>query len=187
MALAGTVFSTVESAASDPTRALQFGVLGKTWHLVSAALSKISICLFLFARLLGRARQWRILPGLLALAVAAVDFAFVLAVNLQCRPLEKVWRPLVAGQCWDPGIQISFGYAQGGQFSVLDLQLASVADEPSVFRLLLGLPRALLRPDRAGHLPRQRRNLALLHHLRPEPGVGLLHSLPPLIFHRLND
>ncbi|GAB1313488.1 hypothetical protein MFIFM68171_03698 [Madurella fahalii] len=116
VALIGTIFGIIESTASDPARALEFDVLGQPWYLMSVTLSKISICL-LFMSLLGRARQWRILLGVLIVLMAAVNLAFSLTVNLQCRPLEKVWKPLVEGSCWDPSVQLNFGYFQGA-FSV---------------------------------------------------------------------
>ena len=93
--------------------ALQFYVIGQPWYLVSATLSKISICLF-FIGLLRRARQWRMLLVGLIVVMAVINLAFALAVYLQCRPLEKVWEPSVAGSCSDPSIQVNFGYAQGG-------------------------------------------------------------------------
>ena len=67
--------------------------------------------------LLRRARQWRILLAGLIVIMAVISSAFALAVYLQCRPLEKVWEPSVAGSCSDPNIQANFGYAQGGRFS----------------------------------------------------------------------
>ncbi|KXX73650.1 hypothetical protein MMYC01_209521 [Madurella mycetomatis] len=116
VALIGTIFGIIESTASDPARALEFDVLGQPWYLMSVTLSKISICLF-FMSLLRRARAWRILLGVLIVLMAAVNLAFSLTVNLQCRPLEKVWKPFVEGSCWDPSVQLNFGYFQGA-FSV---------------------------------------------------------------------
>ncbi|KAK0704817.1 hypothetical protein B0H67DRAFT_361147 [Lasiosphaeris hirsuta] len=113
VALIGTIFGIVESTTTDPSRALEFDVLGQPWYLMSATLAKISICLF-FIGLLGRARQWRMLLGVLVFLMAAVNFSFSLTVNLQCRPLEKLWRTTVAGVCWDPSVQLNFGYFQGG-------------------------------------------------------------------------
>lgn len=95
---------------------MQFFVIGQPWYLISATLSKVSICLF-FMGLLRRARQWRILLAGLIVIMAIINLAFALAVYLQCRPLEKVWNPSVAGGCSDPSIQMNFGYAQGGMFS----------------------------------------------------------------------
>lgn len=114
MALIGTIFGIVESTTEDPTRALEFDILGQPWYLMSATLAKISICMF-FISLLGEARQWRILMGILIFLMAGVNFSFALAMNLQCRPLEKLWRPNVEGDCWDPDVQLNIGYFQGGK------------------------------------------------------------------------
>ncbi|KAK3986634.1 hypothetical protein QBC44DRAFT_402039 [Cladorrhinum sp. PSN332] len=116
VALIGTVFGVIEATSSDPARALEFDILGQPWYLMSVTLSKISICLF-FMKLLGRARQWRILLGVLIFFMAVVNLTFSLTVNLQCRPLEKLWNPEVEGSCWNPSVQRDFGYFQGA-FSV---------------------------------------------------------------------
>ncbi|KAK4166233.1 hypothetical protein QBC43DRAFT_21986 [Cladorrhinum sp. PSN259] len=116
VALIATIFGVIEATSSDPARALEFDILGQPWYLMSVTLSKISICLF-FMKLLGRAQQWRILLGVLIFFMAAVNFTFSLTVNLQCRPLEKLWHPAVEGSCWNPSVQRDFGYFQGA-FSV---------------------------------------------------------------------
>ncbi|KAK0634969.1 hypothetical protein B0T17DRAFT_502561 [Bombardia bombarda] len=116
VALIATIFGIIESTSMDPSRALEFDILGQPWYLMSDTLSKISISLF-FVVLLGRARQWRILLGIIIFLMAAVNLTFSLTVNLQCRPLEKLWRPSVDGVCWDPSVQLNFGYFQGA-FSV---------------------------------------------------------------------
>ncbi|KAL2142809.1 hypothetical protein VTI28DRAFT_703 [Corynascus sepedonium] len=116
IALIATIFGILEGTASSGERALQFDVIGQPWYLMSATLSKISICLF-FILLLRRARQWRtLLAGLIAV-MAVVNLAFALFVYLQCGPLEKAWKPSAAGGCLDAGIRSNFGYAQGA-FSV---------------------------------------------------------------------
>ncbi|KAK3387507.1 hypothetical protein B0H63DRAFT_521558 [Podospora didyma] len=116
VALIATIFGIIESTTPDPSRAVEFDVLGQPWYLMSVTLSKISICL-LFISLLGRARQWRILLGVLIFLMAAVNLSFSMTVNLQCRPLEKLWNPSVLGECWDPSVQLNFGFFQGA-FSV---------------------------------------------------------------------
>lgn len=115
MALVGTVFGIIEATTMDPARAAEFDILGKPWYLMSDTLSKISICL-LFIVLLRGGRQWRILLSVLIFLMAAVNFSFALTVNLQCRPLEKLWNPSVDGVCWDPNVQLNFGYFQGGKY-----------------------------------------------------------------------
>lgn len=67
-------------------------------------------------RLLGSARHWRILLGVMIFFMAVVNLTFSLTTNLQCRPLEKLWNPSTPGVCWDPSVQLNFGYFQGGEF-----------------------------------------------------------------------
>ncbi|KAK3371784.1 hypothetical protein B0T24DRAFT_721805 [Lasiosphaeria ovina] len=116
VALIGTIFGIIEGTTQDGARAVEFDVLGQPWYLMSVTLSKISICL-LFISLLGKARQWRILLGVLIFLLAAVNLSFSLTVNLQCRPLEKLWNPSALGECWNPSVQLNFGFFQGA-FSV---------------------------------------------------------------------
>ena len=111
--LIGTIFSIVEGSMKTSSSALEFNVLGQPWLMMGATLAKISICLF-FIRLLG-ARRWRVLLGTMIVLMAIVNFTFSLTVNLQCRPLEKLWNPQSAGVCWDPSVQLNFGYFQGGK------------------------------------------------------------------------
>lgn len=113
IALIGTIFGIIEGTASDPTRAVEFNVLGQPWYLVSVTLSKVSICLF-FMSLLRRARRWRFLLVGIIVLMAAFSLAFVLAIYVQCRPLEKVWHPSLAGSCSDASVRLGFAYAQGG-------------------------------------------------------------------------
>jgi len=114
VAFVGTIFAIIESTSDNPVRALEFDLLAQPWYLMSATLSKISMCLF-FMSMLGRARHWRILLGVFIFTMAAVNLAFALAVNLQCRPLEMLWRPDAEGECWSPSVQMNIGYAQGGE------------------------------------------------------------------------
>ncbi|KAK4101967.1 hypothetical protein N658DRAFT_470418 [Parathielavia hyrcaniae] len=117
LALSGTILSILESSASDPKRALQFNVIGQPWPLLSATLSKISICLF-FMGLWRRARRWRLLMAGLMVAMAAISIVSVPVLFLQCRPLEKAWNPAVAGHCAGSSTQVNFGYAHGGRSSL---------------------------------------------------------------------
>lgn len=113
--LIGTIFSIVEGSMTTSSSALEFDVLGQPWLMMGATLSKISICLF-FIRVLS-ARRWRILLSVMIFLMAIVNLTFSMTVNLQCRPLEKLWHPQLDGSCWDPSVQLNFGYFQGA-FSV---------------------------------------------------------------------
>ncbi|KAK4204680.1 hypothetical protein QBC40DRAFT_261314 [Triangularia verruculosa] len=118
VALISTCFTLVESTTFSPIRALEYDVLGQPWYLMSVTFSKIAISLF-YMRMLntsGKAKTscWRYLLGGLIFVMAVVNFAFALTVNLQCRPLEKIWRGgEVEGRCWEAKVQRDFGFFQG--------------------------------------------------------------------------
>ncbi|KAL1896591.1 hypothetical protein Sste5346_004625 [Sporothrix stenoceras] len=113
----GTIFAVIEgSSMVDSAHALEFDWLGQPWFMMGTTFAKISIYLF-FLRLVGSAKQWRILLSSQILLMAVLNFAFSLTTNLQCRPLDKLWDPAVVGVCWDPSVQQNIGYFQGA-FSV---------------------------------------------------------------------
>lgn len=97
----------------ENSRALEFDWLGQPWFMMGATLAKISVCLF-FIRLVGAVKQWRILLSVQIFLMAALNLAFSMTTNLQCRPLGKLWDPSIPGECWDPSVQLNIGYFQGG-------------------------------------------------------------------------
>lgn len=103
----------VEGSRKTSSSALEFDVLGQPWLMMGSTLAKISICLF-FIRVLD-ARRWRILLGTMIFLMSIVNLTFSMTVNLQCRPLEKLWNPDADGACWNPRVQLNFGYFQGGE------------------------------------------------------------------------
>jgi hypothetical protein len=111
------IFTVIEATSqNDRIRAMQFDYLAQPWLVFAATLAMISVCLF-FLRTLARARPWNYLLGVLIVTLAIVNLAFSLTANLECRPLAKLWEPTLAGQCFDPVIQLNLAYFQGG-FSV---------------------------------------------------------------------
>jgi hypothetical protein len=106
---------------TSSSRALEFDVLGESWFVMGATLSKISICFFFF-RVLGSARHWKYALGAVICVMAVVDFIFALMIDLQCRPLHKLWNPSIEGECWDPSVLLGFGYFQGSKSKVNSLR-----------------------------------------------------------------
>ncbi|KAK4228923.1 hypothetical protein QBC38DRAFT_131840 [Podospora fimiseda] len=131
IAFISTIFGIIEatSTTSNLIRALEYSILGQPWYLMSVTLSKISICLFFMRFLKSKRRQrsksknkrrGRWLLGSLIVFMAIVNLGYSLSINLQCRPLEKLWNDLGVeeeGGCWDLNVQRDFGYFQGA-FSV---------------------------------------------------------------------
>ncbi|KAI0529830.1 hypothetical protein GGR58DRAFT_525848 [Xylaria digitata] len=116
--IVGVSFAVVESVSQEnPQNALQFDYLAQPWLNVGSALSKVSIYL-LVRRLVAKDRFWRIAIAVQIALLLLVNLAYVFTTLLQCRPLEKLWKPDIPGDCWSLGIQQNIGYSQGA-FDVL--------------------------------------------------------------------
>ncbi|TGJ80648.1 hypothetical protein E0Z10_g8114 [Xylaria hypoxylon] len=113
LGIVGVSLTIVESVSQgNPQSALQFDYLAQPWLSMSSALSKASIYLFL-QRLISKLRFWRIAIGMQIAFLLLVNLAYVFTTLLQCRPLEKLWKPEISGYCWSLGIQQNIGYVQG--------------------------------------------------------------------------
>ncbi|KAI0455056.1 hypothetical protein F5B21DRAFT_212183 [Xylaria acuta] len=109
----GVSFAIVESVSQDDLRsALQFDYLAQPWLNMGSTLSKVSICLFA-RRLVARARVWRVVLSVEIILLLLVNLAYTFTTLLQCRPLEKLWKPDISGHCWSLSIQQDIGYFQG--------------------------------------------------------------------------
>lgn len=114
LGIIGVSFAIVESVSQDDLRsALQFDYLAQPWLNMASTLSKVSICLFA-RRLIARARFWRVVLAVGIILLLLVNLAYTFTTLLQCRPLEKLWKPNISGHCWDLSIQQNIGYFQGG-------------------------------------------------------------------------
>ncbi|KAH8164194.1 hypothetical protein CIB48_g4069 [Xylaria polymorpha] len=113
LGIIGVSFAIVESVSQDDLRsALQFDYLAQPWLNMASTLSKVSICLFA-RRLIARARFWRVVLAVGIILLLLVNLAYTFTTLLQCRPLEKLWKPNISGHCWDLSIQQNIGYFQG--------------------------------------------------------------------------
>ncbi|KAI0407780.1 hypothetical protein F4802DRAFT_487222 [Xylaria palmicola] len=113
LGIIGVSFAIVEGASQDdPQGARQFDYLAQPWLNMGSTLSKVSICLFI-RRLVARARAWRMVLAVQIILLLLVSLAYTFTLLLQCRPLEKVWKPDIPGRCWSLVVQQSIGYSQG--------------------------------------------------------------------------
>ncbi|KAI1125735.1 hypothetical protein F5Y10DRAFT_225261 [Nemania abortiva] len=113
LGIIGVSFAIVESVSQgDLQSALQFDYLAQPWLNMGSTLSKVSICLFV-RRLVARVRVWRIALAVQIILLLLVNLAYTFTTLLQCRPLEKLWKPDIAGRCWSLSIQQDIGYFQG--------------------------------------------------------------------------
>ncbi|KAI0555871.1 hypothetical protein F4679DRAFT_8661 [Xylaria curta] len=113
LGIIGVSFAIVESVSQGDLRsALQFDYLAQPWLNMGSTLSKVSMCLFA-RRLVARARVWRVVLSMEIILLLLVNLAYTFTTLLQCRPLEKLWKPEITGRCWDLSIQQDIGYSQG--------------------------------------------------------------------------
>ncbi|KAI1330670.1 hypothetical protein F5Y16DRAFT_396162 [Xylariaceae sp. FL0255] len=125
LGITGVSFTIVEGAniienSSNPdpghstSLSLEYNYLAQPWLNMGATLSKVSMCLLLLRLAGARVRLWRGVLAVLAVFLLLVNLAFTFATLLQCRPLEKIWNPLVVGgTCWSLGTLQGIGYFQG--------------------------------------------------------------------------
>ncbi|TRX94718.1 hypothetical protein FHL15_004490 [Xylaria flabelliformis] len=124
LGIIGVSFAIVESVSQGDLRsALQFDYLAQPWLNMGSTLSKVSMCLFA-RRLVARARVWRVVLSVEIILLLLVNLAYTFTTLLQCRPLEKLWKPEIPGRCWDLSIQQDIGYSQGAFDVVTQLFIA---------------------------------------------------------------
>lgn len=96
------------------TTALMWDTLGPVVALLSGLCTRLSICLCLL-RIFGIKREWR--WGLYTLMVFATVVVIPSIVGLlgQCSPMNKIWDPFVAGNCWPSKLALAIAYFNGGE------------------------------------------------------------------------
>lgn len=85
--------------------------VSQAFHIMSTAVAKISIVLFIRQIVgKGQTRIW-FLYGLVAalFVISAICVAFIFA---QCTPAAALWDPSLAStaKCWEPKVQQGYGY-----------------------------------------------------------------------------
>ena len=81
---------------------------------------RVSIC-FLLIRIFGLAtkKQWRWTIYSILVFNVLTSISCVIIVLAQCRPLTKLWNPLIHGSCWGPKTVNAIGDYNGGKFLAL--------------------------------------------------------------------
>ncbi|KAL8348923.1 hypothetical protein RB601_002172 [Gaeumannomyces tritici] len=102
------------------------GLLSSTFSFAGQALGKTGLALALlrFTRRGGRVRAFVLVN------IVLVNVLFAIGAVLfwvQCVPLEKLWRPsLAGGRCMDPRINVVYGIIVGGYSGIIDLILSAL-------------------------------------------------------------
>ena len=107
---------------SEIIKELKWHALSQIQLYICTALIKTSFCLFLI-RIVNKKYLVRFLYILCA-ALLMINLAVVIALVIQCRPLEKVWNVRVHGQCWSVDVLKIFGWIAGSKPNLLYQQFA---------------------------------------------------------------
>jgi hypothetical protein len=97
------------------------GGLGPTLAVLRIAWSKTSFGITLLRLMHGRLRRF------VAAVVVAMNVATVLQVVIvwvKCDPVERIWRPMVPGRCWDLRVSNGYAFFNGVLSGVCDLLFA---------------------------------------------------------------
>lgn len=115
MGLISTIFTGVESFYHDKRQAtLQVDYLAQPWLIMSTAAAKISITIMLL-RVAVDLRPWRVMFVVQTAVIVVFSTMACLVVALQCRPMQKLWRPEVEGVCLSLHAQHDLEHVQGGE------------------------------------------------------------------------
>ena len=85
--------------------------------IVSACLTKISICLFVM-RIPNSKRMIRLLY-FLVISTLLVGILCTVILIVQCEPLQKIWDSRIKGSCWNPVIPLAFTDLQSCKLLIL--------------------------------------------------------------------
>ncbi|KAI1084042.1 hypothetical protein F5B20DRAFT_576982 [Whalleya microplaca] len=128
LGLVGVIFTIVGSVGQGQLEvALQFDFLAQPWLNMALTVSTVSTCLSVLS-LDSRVGIWRVALDIQIIPLLLVNLAFAFAILLQCRPLERLWKPSIPGECWSLSIRQNLGYFQGAfaVFSQLSIALFTI-------------------------------------------------------------
>ena len=84
--------------------------------IVGVMFIKVSIALFLLRIFgLGQKMWWRWSLYLVMWITVLTSLSSAIIVLTQCRPLRKLWNPVVHGSCWNPETVVAVGEYNGGE------------------------------------------------------------------------
>lgn len=120
-------------ALPDLIQAIKYFWIASSFAILSTFFGKLSVAVLLM-RIVNRDRSYiAFLWTLMALLV--VVHVVVVTINFkQCDPTWWLWgrfdpTTTTVGSCWDPKIQINYGYFQGGEFAYITLPTYCLASK----------------------------------------------------------
>ena len=96
------------------SKAIMWQYVSQPILILSTMFTKISICLFLL-RIFGTRKVWKAGLYFIMAFATVTNLSSAAIVLAQCQPVQKIWNPLLSGNCWGPDTQIAIGDYNGGQ------------------------------------------------------------------------
>ncbi len=128
---------------------LKWTLIAEIQVVIGTSFTKVSVCAFVL-RIFKRTNKMLayFIYGLVTL-VTVTTVALVITFSLQCRPLNALYDPRVAGTCYSQHVTFSVAYGQGGELAriVVCASITHVIIAVSIFTdfLCAGLPFFIVR------------------------------------------
>lgn len=128
---------------------LEWTLIAETQIIIGTCFTKVSVCAFIL-RIMRRTNKMltHFVHALMTLVVVTT-LGLVITFLLQCRPLNALYDPEVAGTCYSQHVTFSVAYAQGGELAqiIICAKLAHNIIAVSILTdfLCAGLPFLIMR------------------------------------------
>lgn len=137
----GLGYHIVDIPDDDLPLALKYLTIAEFFAVLALQISKTSFAVTLL-RLAGRSWHNWLLWGIIITLNVVMGFDAI-EIFASCTPVAKIWRPLLAGSCWDPRVIIDVSIFAGAYSGVMDLILAG-------FPIVLLWPLRIERKEKIG-------------------------------------
>ncbi|KAF2797311.1 hypothetical protein K505DRAFT_144592 [Melanomma pulvis-pyrius CBS 109.77] len=137
----GLGYHIVDIPDDDLPIALKYLTIAEFFAVLALQISKTSFAVTLL-RLAGRSWHNWLLWGIIITLNVVMGFDAI-EIFASCTPVAKIWRPLLAGSCWDPRVIIDVSIFAGAYSGVMDLILAG-------FPIVLLWPLRIERKEKIG-------------------------------------
>ncbi|MCJ1311882.1 hypothetical protein MMC25_005555 [Agyrium rufum] len=105
---------------------VKWSTIAQIVEVICIAFVKISVCLFILRVIEGTSRRITQLLWMLIIFIILCHLAPLLLYVLQCRPLNKVWEPMVPGNCYSSRLTYTAAYVAIGLDAFTDLACATI-------------------------------------------------------------
>lgn len=113
-------YSLYPQLSTDQLPGLKYDEFSPVLTILSVTFTRVSICFFLL-RIVASGQRWQRrtwtcgLYAIMAFSIVTGVPTAIVTIS-QCKPIAKLWDPLLPGTCWSPNVALYFGDFYGGKF-----------------------------------------------------------------------